>query len=139
LYNVTELKKRPKKAFFWLIGVSSIKGRLALLTKTSLTTTMTLFFIGVLEMLIVSTWTKAVTETKVVVSGIVTILNVLVWYYVLQRVVSDLGNWQLVAMYAVGCACGTVLSTLSFRLLNIKKRSKTKDKEACPAIAKQQN
>jgi len=100
---------------------------------------MMLFFIGVLEMLIISTWTKAVIETKVVVSGVVTMLNVLIWYYVLQQVVNDLGNWQVVTLYAVGCATGTILSTLYFRRLDIKKQSREKANLAQNEMAKQVN
>jgi ABC-type iron transport system FetAB permease component len=85
---------------------------------------MMLFFIGVIEMIIISTWTKVVTETKVVVSGIVTIVNVLIWYYVLQAVVNDVTNFKLVAMYAIGCAIGTMLSTAFFRLNDAKKSRK---------------
>jgi len=85
---------------------------------------MMLFFIGVIEMIIISTWTKVVTETKVVVSGLVTIINVLIWYYVLQTVVNDVTNFKLVAMYAAGCAIGTMLSTAFFRLNDAKKSRK---------------
>jgi hypothetical protein len=31
-------------------------------------------------------------------------------------IVDDITNWQLVLLYALGCAIGTMLSTLYFRL-----------------------
>jgi ABC-type iron transport system FetAB permease component len=73
-----------------------------------------LFLIGILEMLIVTAWTKMVTETKVLFGGAVTIVNILIWYYVLQRIVDDIKNWQLVLLYAAGCAIGTMISTYYF-------------------------
>ncbi len=77
---------------------------------------MMLFFIGILEMLIVTLWTKLVTKTKVLASGAVTMVNVLIWYYVLQQMVDDISNWHLAVLYAVGCSLGTVISTYFFRL-----------------------
>jgi len=76
---------------------------------------MTLFFIGVLEMIIATLWTKMVVETRVLASGMVTMVNILIWYYVLQRIVDDINNWQLVLLYAFGCAVGTVISTYYFQ------------------------
>jgi len=76
---------------------------------------MILFFIGIIEMLVISTWTKVVTETKVVVSGMVTVVNIFIWYYVLQTMVNDIHNFWVVGLYAAGCAVGTMLSTAYFR------------------------
>ncbi|MFA6132354.1 MAG: DUF5698 domain-containing protein [Patescibacteria group bacterium] len=76
---------------------------------------MILFFIGIAEMIIVSIWTHMVSETRVVASGIVTIVNIFIWYYVLQTVVEDIQNIGYVALYAVGCAIGTMLTTAYFR------------------------
>jgi RsiW-degrading membrane proteinase PrsW (M82 family) len=98
-----------------------------------------LFFIGIIEMLIISAWTKAVTEAQVLVSGIVTLINVFIWYFVLQQVVNDLGNIWVVASYAIGCALGTVISTLYFRQRNIKKQLKTEANLATGMIVKQEN
>jgi len=74
-----------------------------------------LFFVGILEMLIVSVWTKLVSTNHILGSGIVTIFNILIWYYVLQTIVADIQNWQVVILYAVGCAVGTVLTTYYFQ------------------------
>ncbi len=77
---------------------------------------MVLFFVGVVEMIIVTLWTKMVVETRVVASGAVTMVNILIWYYVLQKIVDDIDNWQLVFLYAFGCAVGTVISTYYFHM-----------------------
>lgn len=76
---------------------------------------MMLFFVGILEMLIVTAWTKVVTKNQIVASGVVTMINILVWYYVLETIVNDISNWRLVLLYAFGCALGTVASTLYFK------------------------
>lgn len=77
---------------------------------------MALFFVGVIKMSIVTLWTKLVVETRVVASGVVTMINILIWYYVLQKIVDDISNWQLVLLYAFGCAVGTVISTYYFHI-----------------------
>jgi len=82
---------------------------------------MALFFIGILEMLIVTAWTKLVTKTKILASGVVTMVNVLIWYYVLQRIINDISNWQIAFKYALGCSLGTVISTYIFYLREQKK------------------
>jgi len=70
--------------------------------------------VGVLEMVIVTAWTKVVTENKVMASGAITMVNILIWYYVLQTIIDDISNWKLVVLYALGCAVGTVISTYYF-------------------------
>ncbi len=75
---------------------------------------MMLFFVGVIEMIIVTMWTKLVVETRIVASGVITMVNVLIWYYVLQTIVDDISNWKLVFLYAFGCAIGTIASTYYF-------------------------
>ena len=82
---------------------------------------MILFFIGIIEMFIVTIWTKTVSNTQILASGAVTMVNVLIWYYVLQRIVGDIGNWQLAVLYALGCALGTVLATCFYKLSENKK------------------
>jgi len=66
-------------------------------------------------MIIVTAWTKVVTKTQVLASGAITIINILIWYYVLQSIVGDITNWRLVLLYAFGCAIGTVLCTWYFQ------------------------
>ena len=70
---------------------------------------MILFLIGILEMFIVTAWTKYVVRTRILASGAVTIINVLIWYYVLQVIVADITNFRLVLFYASGCAIGTMI------------------------------
>ena len=74
-----------------------------------------LFFVGILEMLIVTTWTKVVTKTQILASGFITVINILIWYYVLQTIVEDIENWKMVILYAFGCAIGTVITTAYFQ------------------------
>ncbi len=74
-------------------------------------TMITLFLVGLIDMIIVTVWTKVVVETRVLMSGVMTLLNVLIWYYVLEKIVSDISNIWLVVFYAVGCALGTMLAT----------------------------
>ena len=76
---------------------------------------MSLFLIGIIEMLIVTAWTKVVTKSQIVLSGVITFLNILIWYYVLERIVSDIANWKLILLYALGCAIGTIIVTLYFQ------------------------
>ena len=76
---------------------------------------MSLFLVGAVEMIIVTFWTKWVTENKIIASGSITVLNVLVWYYVLQTIVSDIKNWHLVLLYAFGCSVGTMICTYLFK------------------------
>lgn len=86
-----------------------------------------LFFVGIIEMVIVSVWTKVVTDSKIIASGVVTIINILIWYYVLEKVVSDIGNWKLVVLYAFGCAIGTMLTTAYYKHQEKKMSPKKED------------
>lgn len=101
---------------------------------------MMLFFIGILEMLIVTAWTKLVTKAKIFASGAVTMINVLIWYYVLATIVDNINNWQLVLLYAFGCAIGTVIGTYLFELLDKRERKKARkakiERETAMATAK---
>ncbi len=75
---------------------------------------MLLFFVGIIEMVIATTWTKVVSDSQIIASGLITMVNIFIWYYVLQMVVDNINNWQLVGLYAFGCAIGTVCSTMYF-------------------------
>lgn len=66
-------------------------------------------------MFIVTTWTKTVTKTQIFASAIITMINVLIWYYVLQTIVNDIQNTNLVLLYAAGCALGTMISMIVFK------------------------
>ncbi len=74
-----------------------------------------IFFIGVLEMVIITAWTKIVSDSKVLASGVVTFVNVFIWYLVLQTVLANFNNFGVVGFYAAGCAVGTMLCTAYFR------------------------
>ena len=77
-------------------------------------------------MFIIAYWTKAVVDSKVLMSGIITIVNVLIWFYVLRTFVDDINNWYLVASYALGCATGTMLSSLVSNQAKSRKSRKVK-------------
>ncbi|HBK34378.1 hypothetical protein A2239_00170 [Candidatus Uhrbacteria bacterium RIFOXYA2_FULL_40_9] len=76
---------------------------------------MSLFFIGIVEMMIISMWTRFVSESKIIASGVISLVNIFIWYYVLQTVTNDMGNISLVMIYATGCAVGTMLTIAGFR------------------------
>ena len=40
-----------------------------------------LFFIGIVEMFIVTSWTKVVADSRVIASGTITFINILIWFY----------------------------------------------------------
>ena len=40
---------------------------------------MNLFIIGIIEMIIITAWTKVVSDTKVIASGIITFINILIF------------------------------------------------------------
>ncbi len=69
-----------------------------------------LFAIGALELVISTLWTKSVSDGKFLISGVITLVNVLIWCYVIQLFVQELNNMSLVASYAGGCAFGNVTS-----------------------------
>lgn len=94
---------------------------------------MFLFFIGIIEMMIVTSWTKAVSDTKVIASGVITMINVLVWYYVLQTILEDVSNWRVVFWYALGCAIGTMLTSTFFRMREAKVANLQNTKESVPS------
>ena len=70
-----------------------------------------LFIVGFSDMIIVTVWTETVTRARVLESGIITIINIFIWYYVLEKVVNDIGNFNLILVYALGCSIGTMLGT----------------------------
>ncbi|MFH1089364.1 MAG: DUF5698 domain-containing protein [Candidatus Uhrbacteria bacterium] len=76
---------------------------------------MILFFVGIIEMIVISVWTHMVNKTRVIESGIVTVVNIFIWYYVLQSVVDNIENFNYVILYAFGCAIGTMITTAYFR------------------------
>ncbi len=83
---------------------------------------MLIFILGIVEMFIISLWTKTVVESKIFLSGLITVVNILIWTYVLKTFVEDINNIYLVFLYAFGCAVGTMLSGL------ISKQNKSRKK-----------
>ncbi|MFA6430225.1 MAG: DUF5698 domain-containing protein [Candidatus Paceibacterota bacterium] len=72
---------------------------------------MFIFLLGIVEMLIVTAWTESVTKAKVLASGAITTVNVLIWYYILNRIMDNIDNTFIVVVYAIGCAIGTMIGT----------------------------
>ena len=68
------------------------------------------FVIGVVEMFIVAWWTKAVSASQVLVSGVVTFVNILIYFWVLEAVLSSVNNTPIIMTYALGCAIGTMIA-----------------------------
>lgn len=87
---------------------------------------MALFFVGVVELLIVTVWTKLVSKTQVLATGFVTIVNVMIWYYVLQAIVNDIANWKVALLYALGCSLGAMIGTYAFQIRESKTKKITK-------------
>gem|GEM_PF-895729 len=84
---------------------------------------MMLFFIGIIEMIVVTAWTSVVSKAKVFKSGAITSINVLIWYYILNIFVNDINNWKLLVLYAAGCSVGTMLTTYFFQVQKKKARA----------------
>lgn len=95
---------------------------------------MVLFLLGFVEMIIISAWTKLVSEAKVFASGAVTVVNILIWYYVLRTVIDDIANWRLIIGYTLGCALGTMATTAAFRLRE-RAAERAADAESAPVAA----
>ncbi|MFH2063199.1 MAG: DUF5698 domain-containing protein [bacterium] len=72
---------------------------------------MALFFVGVIEMVIATYWTKSVARAKVVRTGAITMVNIFIWFYVIRIVVDNLDNWTAIIPYAAGCAIGSMLGS----------------------------
>lgn len=70
---------------------------------------MILFFVGIIEMAIAASWTRFVTKHNVLMNGIITYINIFVWYYVIDQVVNHISGWQAIIPYAAGCAIGSVI------------------------------
>ncbi|MEI6296180.1 MAG: DUF5698 domain-containing protein [bacterium] len=85
-----------------------------------------LFIVGIIEMLIVTAWTETVTQARVLESGLITIINIFIWYYVLENVINDIGNFNLIFVYAFGCAIGTMFGTYYISKKERQRRSTDK-------------
>lgn len=77
-------------------------------------------------MIIATAWTKAVSETKVIPSGIITVINIFIWYYILNTFVNDINNFSLIVLYVSGCAAGTMIMTYYFKQEKKRKRAQKK-------------
>ncbi len=73
---------------------------------------MTLFFVGVIEMIISASWTKSVSKANVALTGAITSVNIFIWYYVIRTVVENLDNWFAIIPYTAGCAIGAMIGAI---------------------------
>jgi len=73
---------------------------------------MTLFFVGVIEMIISASWTKSVSKANVALTGAITSVNIFIWYYVIRVVLENLDNWYAIVPYTAGCAIGAMLGAI---------------------------
>jgi uncharacterized protein YebE (UPF0316 family) len=73
---------------------------------------MILFLVGIVDMVVIALWTKAVTKANVPLTGLVTTLNVFIWYYVVSQVVEHIDDWATIVPYAAGCAIGSMIGAL---------------------------
>lgn len=87
---------------------------------------MFLFILGFIEMFIVVYWTKTIVDSRIYMSGLVTLVNVLIWFYVLRTFMDDLNNWYVVISYALGCATGTMVCGLLSKYERSMKKKKSK-------------
>lgn len=73
---------------------------------------MILFFVGVIELVIATFWTRVVAKSNVAAVGVVTTVNIFIWYYVLRTVLADLNDWTKIVPYVAGCAVGAMLGAV---------------------------
>lgn len=73
---------------------------------------MTLFFVGVIEMIISASWTKSVSKANIALTGAITSVNIFIWFYVIRVVVENLDNWFAIIPYTAGCALGAMLGAV---------------------------
>lgn len=80
------------------------------------------FLIGLVEMIICTAWTKVVNKSQVWASGAITLIEIIVWYYIIEAIISDINNWSIILAYALGCVLGTMSSTYYFQLIEKAER-----------------
>jgi purine-cytosine permease-like protein len=88
-----------------------------------------MFVLGFVEMFITAYWTKVVSESRVLMSGLVTVVNILIWFYVLRTFVDDINNFYLVIIYTLGCASGVMFSGYLSNKEKAKKKLKREKTE----------
>jgi uncharacterized protein YebE (UPF0316 family) len=66
------------------------------------------FVVGLLEMLFWSLQTKALIKDKLTNTFVFTFISVIIWYYVVENVASNISKWWLMLTYATGCSIGNI-------------------------------
>lgn len=84
-----------------------------------------LFLIGIVELYISATLTRSISLRKPLISGLITFINILLWYFVLRIMLDNFKNVGMVLVYAIGCSIGSILGTggaMSFRHSSVHHR-----------------
>lgn len=69
------------------------------------------------RMVIITAWTKAVSDTKVVASGVITFINVMIWCYVVQTIAQDVSNsYRQSIVYSLGCVTEAAVKLRGFSM-----------------------
>ncbi len=84
-------------------------------------------------MLVIAAWTKYVVEERIVASGVISMVNILIWYFVLGTIIEDIHNIYIVLLYAMGCAVGTMLSGAISKMIK-NRRAISKDEITTLAV-----
>jgi len=107
---------------------------------------MILFLIGIIEMAISASWTRYVSKARVASTGMITGVNIFIWYYVIEQVVNHIDSWVAMIPYAGGCAIGAMLGACNPKVLKrtlrksrklLKRALSPKAKRRKPARAEQ--
>ncbi len=65
---------------------------------------------GIVECFLLSLNTKFLQKNKKLPCFIVSLLSIIIWYYVISTVVENMHNWKLLMCYAIGFSSGDVLA-----------------------------
>ena len=76
---------------------------------------MILFLIGIIEMAIAASWTRSVSRSNPAKTGAITMINIFIWYYVLNQVVNNIDGWWAIVPYAGGCALGAMVGHVDLK------------------------
>lgn len=78
---------------------------------------MTLFLVGVVEMAVAASWTRYIARQNVMMNGVITYVNIFIWYYVIDQVINHIEGWYAIIPYAAGCAIGSMLGASDPKVL----------------------
>ena len=90
---------------------------------------MLIFFIGMAEAVLSTLWAKSIQETRMYWSPVITMMNVLIWYYVLRTVLEQVNDVSVVLMYALGCGLGNFLVIMTGKVMEKRAAHKSRIKK----------